>query len=96
MTAAILSGVDVEGQTKVVYRPGGKGWNRDKVCSWRVRYQPTLKYLEISVMEDQVELWSKTWQNDFPDELYTGKLGLFQHSQPTRFFNLSFTELCYQ
>merc|ERR1712110_1284687 len=96
MTAAILSGVDVEGQTKVVYRPGVKGWNRDKVYSWRVRYQPTLKDLEISVMQDQVELWTKTWKNELQEELYTGKLGLFQHSQPTRFFDLAFTELCYQ
>merc|ERR1712110_201493 len=96
MTAAILSGVDVAGQTKVVYRPEVSGWNRDKVYSWRVRYQPTLKDLEISVMEDEVELWTKTWQNDFQEELYTGKLGLFQHSQPTRFFDLAFTELCYQ
>ena len=96
MTAAIISGVDVEGQAKVVYRPGVKGWNRDLVYSWRVRYQPTLKYLMITVMEDGVELWTNTWQNDFQHELYTGKLGLFQDSQPTRFFNLSLTELCYQ
>ena len=96
MTQAILSGVDVEGQTQVVFRPGVKGWYQDKVYSWRVRYQPTLKYLMITVMEDQVELWTKTWQNDFPHELYTGKLGLFQDSQPTRFFNLTLTELCYQ
>ena len=96
MTAAILSGLDVDGQTKVVYRPGVKGWNKDKVYSWRVRYQPTLKYLMITVMEDEVQLWTKTWQNDFPHELYTGKLGLFQDSQPTRFFNLTLTELCYQ
>ena len=96
MTAAILSGVDVEGQTKVVFRPGVKGWNKDKVYSWRVKYQPTLKYLMITVMEDEVELWTNTWQNDFQHELYTGKLGLFRDSQATRFFNLTLTELCYQ
>ena len=96
MTAAIRSGVDVEGQTKVMYKPGVKEWNKGKVYSWTVKYQPTLKYLMISVMEDQMELWTKEWKNDFQHELYTGKLGLFQDSQRTRFFNLAVTELCYQ
>ena len=96
MTAAILSGVDVEGQTKVIHKPGVKGWYMDKVYSWTVKYQPTLKYLMISVMEDQRKLWTKEWKNDFQHELYTGKLGLFQDSQPSRFFNVSLTELCYQ
>jgi len=94
MMAAILSGEDVPGQTKVVYRPGVKGWYSGKVYSWRVTYRPTINHLEITVMDDGLELWSNTWES-FEHELYTGKLGLFSDSQPTKFSDLSVTELCY-
>merc|ERR1711953_475357 len=87
VTHAIRYGAD-NGHAKVVYRPGVKGWYTYKAYTWTVKYQPTLKYLMISVMEDGEELWTKTWQNDFEHELYTGKVGVFQDSQPARFFNM--------
>ena len=94
MTHAILLGIDVTGQTEVLHRPGEKGWNLNSTYSWTVRHQPSLNSLSISMDKDGATLWSHSWVRTFTESRHLGRVGVFTHSQTSRFYNLTVKSLC--
>ena len=95
MSAAILSGKDVDDQTKVLHRVEDQfGWKAGVAYTWSVRHQPSLNSLTVRVFEAEKLLWEATWDKDFPGSQHVGKLGVWTHSQEARFFDLSVKPLC--
>ena len=95
MSAAILSGVDVDDQTKVLHQVEDQfGWKAGVAYTWTVRHQPSLNSLTVRVFEDEKLLWEAIWDKDFPGSQHVGKLGVWTHSQSARFFDMSVKPLC--
>ena len=95
MTAAILSGLDVENQTKVLHRVEDQfGWKAGVVYTWSVVHQPTLNSLTVQVFEADDLLWEVSWDKDFPGSQQVGKLGVWTLSQSARFFDSSVKSKC--
>ena len=94
MMRAIYSGVDVPGQTSILYRPEIKGWNKDHAYSWSLKYEPSKNSLLVSVYQDDTQLWNSIWDKTFDEEKVEGKVGVFTDSQPTRFYDMNVKSLC--
>ena len=94
MVRAIRSGVDVPGQTKVLYRSQIRGYSKAANYSWTVAYRQSLNSLDIIIEKEGAELWSHQWEKSFNEPRALGRTGLFAYSQPARFFDLSVQSLC--
>ena len=94
MSSAIISGMNVPGQTEILYTPEARGWSDGHTYSWTVRHQPSLNSLSVSVMEDDQPLWSHQWDKNFAQPQHIGQVGVYTHSQPARFFNMTVQPLC--
>ena len=93
MTSAILSGVDVPGQTKVIQRSSEKGWSKGGSYSWTLSYRPSLKSANITIEKDSEQLLSFDWDKTFDEPRSIGRVGVFANSQPSRFYDLSIKPL---
>ena len=71
-----------------------RGWSDGHTYSWTVRHQPSLNSLSVSVMEDDQPLWSHQWDKNFAQPQHVGQVGVYTHSQPARFFNMTVQPLC--
>ena len=89
MTSAIISGVDVPGQTKVIQRSSEKGWAKGSSYSWTLTYKPSLKSATITIEQ----LLSFDLDKTFDEPISSGRLGVFANSQPSRFYDLSIKPL---
>ena len=94
MSSAIISGMNVPGQTEILYIPEAKGWSDGHIYFWTVRHQPSLNSLSVSFIEDDQPLWSHQWDKNFAQPQHIGQVGVYTYSQPARFFNLKVQPLC--
>lgn len=94
MTSAIISGVDVPGQTKVIQRSSEKGWAKGSSYSWTLTYKPSLKSATITIEKDSEQLLSFDWDKTFDEPRRIGRVGVYAYSQPSRFYDLSVKTLC--
>ena len=91
MSLALLSGEDVAGQTEVLHRPGPRGWPPSGY-SWSLRHAPSSGSLAITVEGAGQEVWAQRWDTTLPST--QGRLGVYTHSQPARFYNLTVQQIC--
>ena len=94
MMDAILRGESVEDHTEILFQSDVKGWNMNSTYSWNINHRPTINSLSLEVKEDNKVLFSNEWDKDFDGDKHLGKLGVFTHSQVTRFFDMSVKPLC--
>ena len=59
-----------------------------------IRHRPSLNSLSITVDQDGEQLWTQEWDTTFTQPRARGRVGVFTHSQPASFYNLTVQPLC--